>query len=59
MPYFRRSLAQMLNPLCRAGFILDQLLEPLPTEQFKHADPQEYELLLQRPEFLCVRAVKG
>ncbi len=59
MPYYRRPMNEIFNPLIRAGFILDKLLEPLPTEQFKQADPQEYELLMQRPEFMCIRALKG
>jgi ubiquinone/menaquinone biosynthesis C-methylase UbiE len=59
MPCYVRPLGEVINPLRRAGFILDQLLEPLPTEQFKLADSQEYDLLLHRPEFLCIRAIKG
>jgi ubiquinone/menaquinone biosynthesis C-methylase UbiE len=58
MPYYRRPLAEVLNPLRHAGFILDQVLEPLPTEQFMQADPQEYTRLLSRPEFICIKALK-
>ncbi len=58
MPYYRRPLSEVFNPLIQAGFSLDKLLEPLPTEQFKQADPQEFDRLMQRPEFMCIRALK-
>jgi SAM-dependent methyltransferase len=56
---YRRPLSAVLNPLIAAGFHLDHLLEAKPTEQFKQADPKDYEKLMQQPGFLCVRARKG
>lgn len=53
---YRRPLGAMINPLLRAGFRLDTLLEPLPTDAFREADPEGYERLMQQPGFLCVRA---
>lgn len=58
MPSFRRSLGATLNPLVEAGFRIETLLEPKPTEAFKEADPKHYEELSQQPCFLCVRAAK-
>jgi ubiquinone/menaquinone biosynthesis C-methylase UbiE len=58
MPSYRRPLAETLNPVAAAGFILEQLLEPLPTPEFAEADPKSYEELLQLPAFLCFRARK-
>jgi len=58
MPSFRRSLSALVNPLIEAGFALEKILEPLPTEEFKEADPQDYELLLKQPCFICIRARK-
>ena len=58
MPSFRRSLEATLNPIIEAGFRLDKLLEPKPTEEFKEADPKNYRELLERPSFLCIRARK-
>jgi SAM-dependent methyltransferase len=58
MPSYRRPLGAVLNPLLEAGFVLDCVLEPLPTEEFRHADPEEYERLTRRPGFLCLRATK-
>ena|SRR5687767_7191032 len=58
MPSFRRPLGEMLNPLLEAGFRLERVLEPKPTEEFKRADPEDYEELSRKPCFLCVRARK-
>jgi SAM-dependent methyltransferase len=58
MPSFRRPLAAVLNPLTEAGFHLERIIEPKPTEEFKEADPKHYEELSRLPCFLCVRARK-
>jgi SAM-dependent methyltransferase len=58
MPSYRRSLEATFNPLMDAGFRLEKILEPRPTEEFKRADPEDYEELLQTPCFLCIRARK-
>ena len=59
VPSYRRPMSAVINPLLKAGFILDQILEPLPTDEFKEEDPEEYEELMRSPGFMCVRAVKG
>lgn len=58
VPTYRRPLSAIINPLLEAGFILQRLLEPLPTEQFRQADPEGYAELVRRPGFICLRAVK-
>jgi ubiquinone/menaquinone biosynthesis C-methylase UbiE len=58
VPSFRRSLAEIFNPLIEAGFTLDTVLEPLPTEEFKINAPKDYEELTRQPGFMCIRAVK-
>lgn len=55
---WRRPLEKMINPLLDAGLRLDRILEPKPTERFREVDPEHYEKLINRPIFLCVRAVK-
>ncbi len=55
MPSYRRSLTEILSPMIEAGFAIDKIHEPLPTEAFKRSDAYRYKLLLQRPVFLCVR----
>ena len=57
--FFRRPLGAMLNPLVEAGFVLDRVLEPLPTDEFRRAAPDDYAFLMREPCFLCVRAIKG
>lgn len=56
--FYRRSLQEVLNPLLEAGFVLERILEPQPTEEFRQAAPDDYEELCREPGFLCVRAVK-
>jgi SAM-dependent methyltransferase len=59
IPYYRRPLSAMLDPLLGAGFILERLLEPRPTPEFKDKDPVDYEKLMRQPGFICFRARKG
>jgi ubiquinone/menaquinone biosynthesis C-methylase UbiE len=56
VPSYRRPLSGVINPLMQAGFILDQVLEPLPTAEFKQEDPEDYEELSRSPGFMCVKA---
>lgn len=59
VPSYRRPLGAVIEPLLEAGFVLERLLEPTPTQQFERADPENYEKLSRMPGFLCVRAAKG
>jgi len=59
IPYYRRPLGAMVNPLLEAGFTLERLLEPRPVPEFKESDPRDYEKLLRSPGFICFRARKG
>jgi SAM-dependent methyltransferase len=56
---YRRPLNALLNPLTEAGFVLDRVVEPLPTEEFKKADPKNYRKLMRMPAFVCIRARKA
>ena len=59
MPYYRRPLSAMIDPLLQAGFILDKILEPLPLEAFKQSEPEDYTQLTRSPGLICLRAIKG
>lgn len=59
IPGYRRPINALLNPLVAAGFKLDRIVEPLPTEEFKKADPKNYRRLMRMPAFICIRARKG
>ncbi len=56
MPSYRRSLEEIVGPVLEAGLVLERVHEPLPTEEFRQADPKRFERLMRRPGFLCVRA---
>lgn len=56
VPRYRRPMSALFNPLIQAGFLLEQVLEPQPIEAFKAADPERYDQLMTRPNFLCIRA---
>lgn len=58
VPSYRRPMAAVISPLLDAGFVLERILEPTPTEQFREADPENHEKLSRTPGFLCVRARK-
>lgn len=58
MPSFRRPLGELFNPLIESGFRLDRILEPLPTDEFRRADPRHYEELQREPAFICIRAIR-
>lgn len=57
VPTYRRPLSAMLRPALEAGFQLDTLLEPTPTEEYRLVDPERYEYEAVRPNFLCLRLV--
>ena len=58
MPCFRRSLAEVINPLIESGFQVETILEPKPTPEFELADPKHYAELSRQPCFIFIRARK-
>jgi SAM-dependent methyltransferase len=56
--YYRRPLSAITEDLSRAGFWIDRLLEPQPTDDFKRLNPAGYERLTRNPWFLFLRAQK-
>jgi len=58
VPWYRRPLSDMVNPVIETGFVLDRVLEPVPTEEFREASPEEYERHLREPTFIHFRARK-
>lgn len=55
---YRRPLSGFLQPLLDAGWRLETLLEPKPTQDYARVDPEGYAALMRQPCFLCVRAHK-
>lgn len=56
VPYYRRPLSAMFEPLRSAGFRIDEVVEPQPTERFREREPDLYETESKEPVFFCVRA---
>ena len=57
MHSFRRPLGDCISPLVNNGFMIEQIVEPKPTEEFKQRDPRYFERLNQFPAFLCMSAI--
>ncbi|MEZ4812971.1 MAG: class I SAM-dependent methyltransferase [Caldisericia bacterium] len=58
IPFFRRSLSSVSDALWNNGFVIERILEPKPTEDFKNVDPEDYEKLMKFPGFICFRCKK-
>ncbi len=56
--FYRRPLSEILNPVINTGFVIDKILEPMPTEEFKIKNLKSYERLTKKPQFLFIRAKK-
>ena len=56
--FYRRPLTAISRDLEEAGFFIERLLEPQPTEDFRRVRPKKYEHLTKNPWFLFVRARK-
>jgi SAM-dependent methyltransferase len=56
--YYRRPLTALSDDLDAAGFYIERLLEPQPTEAFRCVNLEDYERLMKNPWFLVVRARK-
>ena len=58
VPSYRRPLIACLQPFTNNGFYIDELVEPLPVEEFKKHDPKHFKELNEFPAFMCFKAVK-
>jgi SAM-dependent methyltransferase len=58
MRYYRRPLRDLTEPLAAAGFVIERIGEPTPSEALKVEDPKGYDQLCRLPAFLFVRARK-
>ena len=56
--FYRRPITVISHDLEATGFVIERLLEPFPTEDFRRVDPKNYERLMKNPQFLFVRARK-
>lgn len=56
VPAYRQPLTHITEALWRAGFVIERLIEPQPTEEFRQASPDDYAKLMRWPAFMCIRA---
>lgn len=54
--FYHRPLSAMVNALADAGFAIERLEEPVPTEEFARRRPDDYARLLRQPGFILFRA---
>lgn len=54
--FFRRSLAEVVNSTIESGFVIDKIIEPVPTAEFRRQKPDSWERLMNQPEFIIVKA---
>ena len=59
MRYYRRPLRDLTAPLADAGFVIERICEPTPSEELKLKDPKGYDRLCRLPAFIFVRARKS
>ncbi len=57
VPFYRRPLQTILNDTL-SFFAIEKVIEPKPTLLFKEQAPEKYKKLLNRPNFLIVKARK-
>ncbi len=54
--FYRRPLTAITEALWQNGFVMECLIEPQPTPEFKQADPTNYARLMNQPGFIAIRA---
>ena len=56
--FYRRPLNTMIVSLENAGFVIENIIEPRPTEECQQLYPQDYKKLSTKPWFLIILARK-
>lgn len=57
-PEMSRTFLTIINTLIEAEFVIEKLIEPVPTSEMAEAHP-EYKDLFHKPDFLLIRAGKA
>ena len=53
--FYRRSLTEIVSSVIESGFVIDKVVEPVPTAEFKAAKPDSWQRLMHQPEFLILK----
>jgi SAM-dependent methyltransferase len=56
--FWREPLSALCAAATGAGFLIEQLIEPLPAESMRERYPEDYEKLRREPGFLILRLLK-
>jgi SAM-dependent methyltransferase len=56
--FWREPLSALCTAATGAGFLIQQLIEPLPAETMRERYPEDYEKLSEEPGFLILRLLK-
>lgn len=56
--FYTRPLHEIMNSITDAGFLIEAIVEPMPTEKFKEKDEKSYKMLMKKPNFLLIKAIK-
>lgn len=54
--FYRRPLSEIFDSLRDAGFTVERVVEPVPTDEFRIARPDAWREVMNRPEFLIIVA---
>jgi SAM-dependent methyltransferase len=57
--FYRRSLTEIVDSVVASDFVIERLVEPMPTEEFRAAKPDSWERLMHQPEFLIILSRKS
>lgn len=56
--FYTRSLHEVMNSITNAGFLIEAIVEPMPTDKFKEKNRGAYDMLMKKPNFLLIKAIK-
>ena len=56
--FWREPLSSLSAAIAEAGFLIERIVEPLPTETVRDRWPEHWEKLHRRPSFLAMRLVR-
>jgi hypothetical protein len=54
---YHRSFSEILNTLIAAGFLIESVTEPIPSEEIMQSHPK-YKKSLHKPDFLLIKVRK-
>lgn len=55
---WHKSFGEISSEIATSGFLIEQIVEPRPLEEFKKLSPEKYEALNKIPEFVIFRLIK-